>query len=364
MEHTGLSTDEVEQLVEEKASTAPGSRAAGRKALLVISCAVFLAAVVGIALWSQSTASHPGSSNQELADGAFLVQAAADTCVEQSCHLSDWSAWSDEPASSCAHVRSRFIVKDEDKCSAACKASLAELKPAYIEVGQGDCDWHYKDGGKHGVQKCAALCLQEENCFKFTYGDALGCRYSSCGSDPGPDACPWDKQCPISPHNHGGRKYQLVRPYLREEVAGDCDWHYKSGGKIGVKRCAELCRNEANCKLFSYGDPLGCRYSSCGSDPGPDACPTDKQCPDAPGHGGRLYRLTGCDTASCYDNVCRHGFQGVTDGPINDAWHRVCDQFLQKYHSGDTVTPQITKVIDRSAKIKGVEVFASCPDVQ
>jgi len=240
-------------------------------------------------------------------------------------------------------------------------------QPNYKEVGQGDCDWHYKYGGKHGVQKCAELCLQEDDCFKFTYGEALGCRYSSCGSDPGPDACPWDKQCPLSPHNHGGRNYQMVRPYAKE-LAGDCDWHYKDGGKIGVKKCAELCRNEANCKHFSYGDKLGCRYSSCGSDPGPDACPTDKQCPAAAGHGGTFYRLTGCGAAQCYMHTCHHGLgqcqDGCADDDTNDAWHRVCDQFLMNYHvANEVATPKITKMIDRSAKVKGVSVFASCPEV-
>jgi len=368
MEQTGLSSDEVEQFVEEEVGIASGSRAAGRKPLLIVSGAASLAAVVCIALGSQSSSSKPGPSSQEFADGAFVALAAAGTCDEQSCHLSDWSSWSDKPTSTCAQVTSRFIVKDEDKCSAACKTSLAELKPTYTEVGQGDCDWHYKDGGKHGVQNCAELCLQEESCFKFTYGDALGCRYSSCGSDPGPDACPWDKQCPISPHNHGGRKYQLVRPYVKD-VDGDCDWHYKSGGKIGVKKCADLCRGEPNCKHFSYGDALGCRYSSCGSDPGPDACPTDKQCPAASAHGGAMYLLTGCGAADCYLTTCRRGYEEGEAGSkdLNAAWHRVCDRFWAHYRLGAAIdgkaAAEIEKLVDRSAKVKGVAVFASCPEV-
>merc|ERR1719217_1845239 len=71
---------------------------------------------------------------------------------------------------------------------------------------------------------------------------------------------------------------------------GYCDWHYKAGGKIGVKACADKCKSQANCKVFTYGNSLGCRYSACGSDPGPKACPADKQCPIAgPNHGGHYH---------------------------------------------------------------------------
>jgi len=77
----------------------------------------------------------------------------------------------------------------------------------FATIGHGYCDWHYVSAGKIGVAKCAAKCKAQSNCKVFTYGDSLGCRYSKCGSDPGPRQCPSDKQCPLAGKSsglHGG----------------------------------------------------------------------------------------------------------------------------------------------------------------
>ena len=64
---------------------------------------------------------------------------------------------------------------------------------------------------------------------------------------------------------------------------GFCDWHYKDLGQANsagntLQGCADACRAEQNCRQFSFGATLGCRYSSCGSY-AQGACPDDKQCP-------------------------------------------------------------------------------------
>lgn len=72
---------------------------------------------------------------------------------------------------------------------------------------------------------------------------------------------------------------------------GDCGNHYAAMGKVGVQKCAKLCVDDPHCNVFTYGDYLGCRFSKCGSDPGPNACPADKQCPSVPGYGGVKYKV-------------------------------------------------------------------------
>merc|ERR1712194_677405 len=91
-----------------------------------------------------------------------------------------------------------------------------------------------------------------------------------------------------------------------EKVAdeGDCDWHYKdiASPDIGGGGCAEFCAREPDCEKFSMNSnmALGCRISKCGSDPGPDPCPADKQCPLATSHGGAMYKVLG--KVSAVDN--------------------------------------------------------------
>jgi hypothetical protein len=82
-------------------------------------------------------------------------------------------------------------------------------KGPYKRVGAGYCDWHYADGGKVGVAACYAKCAAESNCKTFTYGAVLGCRYSKCGSYPGPGACPADHQCPIATSHSVSDKYEI-----------------------------------------------------------------------------------------------------------------------------------------------------------
>ena len=77
----------------------------------------------------------------------------------------------------------------------------------------------------------------------------------------------------------------------RKGAQGDCDWHYQSKGGIGVEACANKCAGEALCEKFSYGNSLGCRISRCGSDPGPDLCPSDGTCPLTFSHGGDVYHM-------------------------------------------------------------------------
>ena len=77
----------------------------------------------------------------------------------------------------------------------------------------------------------------------------------------------------------------------RKGFQGDCDWHYQSKGGIGVAACANKCAGEALCEKFSYGNSLGCRISRCGSDPGPDPCPSDGTCPLTFSHDGDVYHM-------------------------------------------------------------------------
>lgn len=74
-----------------------------------------------------------------------------------------------------------------------------------------------------------------------------------------------------------------------EVGAGYCDWHYQLVSALNLEECAQACRDEPDCVQFSYPQH-GCRISKCGSDPGPAACPGDKQCPIA-GFNGKVYKL-------------------------------------------------------------------------
>jgi hypothetical protein len=78
---------------------------------------------------------------------------------------------------------------------------------------------------------------------------------------------------------------------------GDCDWHYTPHGRIGVNACKKICENRSGCKVYTYGNSLGCRVSKCGSDPGPKPCPADKQCPLTSGYGGKAYTLPNKQTS-------------------------------------------------------------------
>ena len=77
------------------------------------------------------------------------------------------------------------------------------MSGSYITKGKGICDWHYTIArGPNNMTSCAKACNKLTNCKRFSYS-RHGCRISKCGSDPGPGACPSDKQCPISTL-HGG----------------------------------------------------------------------------------------------------------------------------------------------------------------
>jgi hypothetical protein len=105
--------------------------------------------------------------------------------------------------------------------------------------------------GTKSYQQCSQLCTSEASCSGF---ESNGCK---------------------------GNKHV-------QSGTGYCDWHYKSGGSIDAAACAKKCEAEPNCKVFTVGATLGCRYSACGSDPGPSACPADKQCPIATTHSASV----------------------------------------------------------------------------
>ena len=100
----------------------------------------------------------------------------------------------------------------------------------------------------------------------------------------------------------GSTKYQPVMfdmTHLFDKnvpVPGTRNWYgYASIGKVGVAACYAKCAAESNCKTFTYGASLGCRYSKCGSDPGPGACPADQQCPIATSHSvNDKYEIQAC----------------------------------------------------------------------
>merc|ERR1712156_152112 len=121
---------------------------------------------------------------------------------------------------------------------------------------------------------CQAACAAEPNCFIFTFKQGQLCRYSSCGSDPGPDPCPSDLQCPLSSSHNYVKVYGLYGEFL-PTGNGLCDWHYKSGDASDLKKCRDACAAEPNCKLFTFQQGQFCRYSSCGTDPGPNSCPAN-----------------------------------------------------------------------------------------
>ena len=165
------------------------------------------------------------------------------------------------------------------------------ISPFLEEPGAGICGGHYEMGGgdKLDARACAEKCEGTPYCNVFSVGGGHGCRVSKCGSEPGPDPCPADKQCAIQ-KDVPGKVYRLDKNY-RPEKTGICDWHYSSAGKLNVRECADKCEGTADCKLFSVSAEHGCRISKCGSDPGPDPCPKDNQCPTTAGYGGKLYRL-------------------------------------------------------------------------
>ena len=98
---------------------------------------------------------------------------------------------------------------------------------------------------------------------------------------------------------------------------GICDWHYTiAGGVSNMDSCAEECNKLTNCKRFSYSRH-GCRISKCGSDPGPGACPSDKQCPISTIHGGNWgeIRTTSIVPVSEYDEILKmKSYKGLLDG--------------------------------------------------
>jgi len=95
-------------------------------------------------------------------------------------------------------------------------SSVATESNCYTEVGVGYCDWHYKYGGQIDAAACSALCGADTHCHVFTVGDTLGCRYSTCGSYPGPDPCPEDKQCPIATTHSPSTMYELSGMWVEE----------------------------------------------------------------------------------------------------------------------------------------------------
>ena len=84
---------------------------------------------------------------------------------------------------------------------------------AYFIASGYDCDWHYQPRGHTpgGAEGCAKACADTHACWLFSYGDRLGCRVSSCGSDPGPRPCPWYRQCPLT-YGYGGGLYVVQQP--------------------------------------------------------------------------------------------------------------------------------------------------------
>ena len=91
--------------------------------------------------------------------------------------------------------------------------ALRQCQPGgYVRVGSGYCDWHYKLGGDApGARACADLCRAEPRCKVFTYGEAVGCRYSACGSDAGPDPCPADAQCQLAARTSASGATEMYR---------------------------------------------------------------------------------------------------------------------------------------------------------
>jgi hypothetical protein len=156
--------------------------------------------------------------------------------------------------------------------------AMSAEPPIFHEVGVGYCDWHYKSGGNIGVEECAHRCADEPNCAVFTYGDALGCRYSACGSDPGPGACPDDKQCPIATSHSPNIMFALGADYhpIHEE-AGDhavCDESTRVAADCGgcgpkwgdLDACKDMCDHTEHCRFITFFSDDGCRmYEHCDS---------------------------------------------------------------------------------------------------
>ena len=131
----------------------------------------------------------------------------------------------------------------------------------YQKGEKGDCDWHYQDVGARsaiGVEACADACEAETLCEKFTYGEgnigsggrtSLGCRISTCGSDPGPSPCPSDGTCPLT-LQWGGDVYTMATKaaasqhhYTRTDGSmvirtGDGGWNFcAASGGVVVEPC-------------------------------------------------------------------------------------------------------------------------------
>ena len=134
----------------------------------------------------------------------------------------------------------------------------------YQKGEKGDCDWHYQDVGARsaiGVEACADACEAETLCEKFTYGEgnigsggrtSLGCRISTCGSDPGPSPCPSDGTCPLT-LQWGGDVYTMATKaaasqhhYTRTDGSmvirtGDGGWNFcAASGGVVVESCYGL----------------------------------------------------------------------------------------------------------------------------
>eukprot|EP01043_Picozoa_sp_COSAG02_P034973 COSAG02_NODE_2476_length_8733_cov_9.786542_5_plen_669_part_00 len=108
-----------------------------------------------------------------------------------------------------AHGQSLKISPSGRKATwplAHCRSS--ELPQTYKRVGSGYCNWYYTTVSVSSVDECASACAREPGCIQFSYPHH-GCRVSSCGSDPGPEPCPADQQCPIADRGSSGDVYHL-----------------------------------------------------------------------------------------------------------------------------------------------------------
>ena len=188
---------------------------------------------------------------------------------------------------------------------AAQEQDWIEPKPDWIERMSHSpiCDWHYADGGTEDVAECAALCRNEPNCRVFTVATYLGCRFSRCGSDPGPDPCPSDFQCPIANWAYSSGYYTMWQCHVTGRScagAGREAWYFgtaspqnlhSTGPALGNRsqpRIMSQCAHSIQMSSFSHYDGLGESVpSNTGSGTG---CAT---CVD------RILRTTDSDCASC-----------------------------------------------------------------
>lgn len=66
--------------------------------------------------------------------------------------------------------------------------------------------------------------------------------------------------------------------YIKQERNMECVSHYKSSINSNLEECKDLCKNDLNCKLFTFSGSNGCKYSFCNENSNNRPCRIDKHC--------------------------------------------------------------------------------------